>query len=44
LDEFIEYYNNISVSVDNDEYFEVMIRNAWNMDNKSFNKGWSGEY
>jgi hypothetical protein len=45
LDEFIEYYNNISCSVDNDEYFEVMIRNAWNLDNKApVAKGWSGEY
>jgi hypothetical protein len=44
LNEFIEYYNNISCSIDNDEYFEMMIRNAWNLDNKSYQKGWSGEY
>lgn len=43
LAEFIEYYNNISCSVDNDEYFEVMIRNAWNLDNKQYNKGWGSE-
>jgi hypothetical protein len=36
LNEFIEYYNNISCSIDNDEYFDVMIRNAWNLDNKSY--------
>lgn len=43
LKEFIEYYNNISCSIDNDEYFDTMIRNAWNLDNKSFGKGWAGE-
>ncbi|EGR31608.1 hypothetical protein IMG5_105900, partial [Ichthyophthirius multifiliis] len=28
-DEFIEYYTNVSASIDDDKYFEVMIRNAW---------------
>jgi hypothetical protein len=45
LDEFIEYYNNISCSIDNDEYFDVMIRNAWNLDNKQQqSKAWKGDY
>jgi Ca2+-binding EF-hand superfamily protein len=44
LDEFIEYYNNVSCSVDNDQYFELMITNAWNLDNKSYGKAWAGEY
>jgi Ca2+-binding EF-hand superfamily protein len=30
-EEFIEYYNNISMSIDNDEYFELMMTNAWKL-------------
>lgn len=45
LEEFIEYYNNISMSIDDDEYFELMMTNAWNLDNKpNYGKGWKGEY
>lgn len=35
LDEFIEYYNNISCSIDNDEYFQMMVKNAWKLDQPS---------
>ena len=31
FDEFKEYYNNISVNIDNDEYFQLMINNAWKL-------------
>jgi Ca2+-binding EF-hand superfamily protein len=31
LDEFHEYYKNVSASVDDDDYFELMIRNAWHI-------------
>ena len=31
FDEFKEYYNNISVNIDNDEYFQLMITNAWKL-------------
>jgi Ca2+-binding EF-hand superfamily protein len=43
LREFIEYYNNISSTIDNDEYFELMITNAWNLNNVNYAKGWGGE-
>ena len=44
MDEWIEYYNNISMSIDRDDYFELMMNNAWNMDGKKVTKkGWKGE-
>ena len=43
LKEFIEYYSNISSTIDNDEYFELMITNAWNLNNVQYAKGWGGE-
>jgi len=36
--EFEEYYQNISASIDDDDYFELMIRNAWHI---SGGDGWS---
>jgi Ca2+-binding EF-hand superfamily protein len=41
--EFTEYYTNVSASIDNDQYFELMITNAWNLNNVSYQKGWGGE-
>ena len=43
FDEFIEYYNNVSMSIEDDRYFELMITNAWNLNNVSYGKGWGGE-
>lgn len=36
-DEFCNYYNNVSSSIDNDDYFELMIRNTWHI---SGGEGW----
>ena len=45
MQEWIEYYNNVSMSIDNDEYFALMMNNTWNLDGKRVTKkGWAGEY
>lgn len=31
-DEFVEYYRDVSASIDDDDYFELMIRNAWHIE------------
>ncbi|RHY28591.1 hypothetical protein DYB32_005858 [Aphanomyces invadans] len=36
--EFLRYYANLSASIDDDDYFELMIRNAWHI---SGGEGWS---
>lgn len=41
--EFIEYYNNVSASIDNDQYFELMMTNAWNLNNQTYQRGWGGQ-
>lgn len=42
--EWIEYYNNVSMSVDRDDYFELMMNQTWNLKNdRVTKKAWGGE-
>lgn len=44
IDEWIEYYQNISASIDNDDYFELMMTNTWNLNGRpAAKKAWAGE-
>ena len=43
LEEFMEYYENVSMTIDNDEYFEIMLNNAWNLNQNNYKKGWSNK-
>ncbi|DBA04153.1 TPA: LOW QUALITY PROTEIN: hypothetical protein N0F65_004261 [Lagenidium giganteum] len=36
-EQWVHYYNNISASIDDDDYFELMMRNAWHI---SGGTGW----
>ena len=41
-DEFVDYYNDISMNVDEDELFVEMVTNAWKLNGiPSYKKGWS---
>ena len=44
-EEFEEYYNNVSASIDNDQYFELMMNNAWKINDgdRTYQKGWKAE-
>ena len=46
MEEFMDYYNNISFGIKDDDYFEEMIKNVYNLDSKrnTNKKSWRGEY
>jgi Ca2+-binding EF-hand superfamily protein len=44
LNEFMDYYSNVSASIDNDDYFQLMITNAWNLEDKTFKSAIKLEY
>ena len=45
IEEFLEYYENVSMIIDDDAYFEVLLNNAWKLGlNTNYNeKGWSNK-
>lgn len=43
IEEFMEYYAHVSASIDDDRYFDLMMRNSWNFDNKTQQKAWAGD-
>lgn len=45
MGEWNEYYNNVSMSIDDDMYFSQMMNAAWNFDGaRVTKKGWGGEF
>ena len=45
LEEFVEYYNNVSASIDDDLYFAQMMNSAWNLSGDAnpyhlYQRGW----
>jgi hypothetical protein len=43
LNEFINYYNNVSASIDSDVYFEAMLNSSWNL-NRDYQTSLKAEY
>lgn len=48
IDEFVEYYTNVSASIDNDMYFSQMMNQAWNLSGdattyQKYEKGWTND-
>jgi len=32
IEEFEDYYKDVGAAIEDDDYFELMIRNAWHLD------------
>ena len=43
VEEFMEYYAHVSASIDDDRYFELMMKTAWNFEGKTYQKGWGAD-
>jgi calcyphosin len=48
FEEFLEYYANVSISIDSDEYFALMMNNSWNIKGdaatyQKYGKGWANK-
>jgi len=45
MEEFEEYYKNVSCSIDRDDYFALMMKNTWKLDeaDKTYSKGWKAD-
>ena len=37
FDDFLEYYQNISMFIENDDYFELLVNSEWNINNNKSN-------
>ena len=45
MDEFVEYYSWVSMSIDDDRYFELLMNSSWNLDGKRITRrGWGAAY
>jgi len=43
IEEFEEYYANVSASIDDDAYFETMMSNAWKLSGSAaMQEAWAG--
>ena len=38
MEEFLDYYNNISLGIKDDDFFEEMIKNVYNLESRKSNK------
>ena len=44
LREFQDYYRQVGASIEDDAYFELMITNSWNLNDKQYSKGWGQQF